>query len=167
MARICPNCSNPMHVEDVHGIQLDVCPQCAGIWFDAEELRNLMDRDPLALLELEDLTPMKITQESAGPSIRHCPADSFPLQNYHYLYDSPVVLEVCTDCGGCFIEEKELSKMQEWLNMSQRPISKTEEDRLFLAQVQIEHDNAMERQGKFLHFFNVLRQFRPGWIGLL
>src|SRR5437762_2330689 len=90
MARNCPNCSAEMRIEEVYGVKLDVCPECAGIWLDSGELRTLLAQDPLVLskledlVELEDLTQIKIEQQPGGPSLRHCPECDMLLQEYNY-----------------------------------------------------------------------------------
>lgn len=167
MARNCPNCSTEMRVENVDNVQLDVCPQCEGIWFNADELRTLLTRDPMALQDLEDRTEPQVEQKHIGPSTRACPDCKLPLQQYHYLYNSPVVLDACTNCSGFFVDAEELGKMQQWLDQSHQPMTKDEEARLVLAEATIEHDNVMRRQESLRHFFNLLRRYQLGWLGLI
>jgi len=175
MARNCPDCSEEMTVESVGDIRIDVCPKCAGTWFDPEELRTLLARDPLALSVVEDLVarPVEqkaedppIGQEAVGPSFRHCPDCEMPLEKYHYLYTSPVLLHTCTDCGGFWVEDGELNRMQEWLEDAHHPVSAKEKAGLVVADAMIEHDKEMQRQNRLLRLFTVLQRFRPGWIGL-
>ena len=39
----CPACSAPMIVIERQGIELDYCPACRGLWFDADELELLAE----------------------------------------------------------------------------------------------------------------------------
>ena len=39
----CPVCKNMMIVVEHEHIELDYCPDCAGVWFDAGELDLLFD----------------------------------------------------------------------------------------------------------------------------
>ncbi len=167
MARNCPDCIVEMHIESVGDIQLDVCRTCAGTWFDPEELRILLARDPLALSMVEDMAAASVEQKAEGPSLRHCPACEFPLEQYHYLYTSPVVLQACLDCGGVWVEDGELNRMQEWFEQTHKPMSAKEEASLIIAEATIEHENRTLRQQKILRFFHILQQYRPGWIGLI
>jgi acetyl-CoA carboxylase beta subunit len=41
----CPKCGADLHTEDFHGVQVDRCPDCHGIWLDHEEIRLLMKDD--------------------------------------------------------------------------------------------------------------------------
>lgn len=43
----CPKCGGHLTTADLHGVQIDQCPDCAGIWFDAGELEVVTKhRDP-------------------------------------------------------------------------------------------------------------------------
>ncbi|WP_188420319.1 TFIIB-type zinc ribbon-containing protein [Oxalicibacterium solurbis] len=46
----CPVCSE-MHLimSDRHGIEIDYCPQCRGVWLDRGELDKLIERSVAAL----------------------------------------------------------------------------------------------------------------------
>jgi len=46
----CPKCGGTLHTEMLHGIQVDRCPDCHGIWLDQNEVEQLMKHeDPGAL----------------------------------------------------------------------------------------------------------------------
>ena len=47
----CPICTD-MHLlmSDRHGIEIDYCPQCRGVWLDRGELDKLIDRSATALV---------------------------------------------------------------------------------------------------------------------
>lgn len=49
---ICPACKNPMIVLEYKGIELDICASCNGIWFDADELRLLLEKISLKISEV-------------------------------------------------------------------------------------------------------------------
>ena len=40
----CPVCANPLRPVDRQGIEIDVCPQCRGVWLDRGELDKLIER---------------------------------------------------------------------------------------------------------------------------
>ena len=39
---MCPNDNTPMQEINRNGVQLDVCPQCRGVWLDRGELEKLL-----------------------------------------------------------------------------------------------------------------------------
>jgi Zn-finger nucleic acid-binding protein len=40
---ICPNCNVGMSQIQRSGIELDICPQCRGVWLDRGELEKLLE----------------------------------------------------------------------------------------------------------------------------
>jgi len=44
MARECPKCGVEMEKKESHGVLVDKCPDCKGIWFDRSEFRKLIDK---------------------------------------------------------------------------------------------------------------------------
>lgn len=45
----CPKCGAQLAEERYHGVAVDCCPSCKGLWFDAGEAESLLDREPGAL----------------------------------------------------------------------------------------------------------------------
>jgi hypothetical protein len=41
----CPKCGADLVSEDYHGIQVDRCHECDGVWFDAGEAESLLRAD--------------------------------------------------------------------------------------------------------------------------
>jgi Zn-finger nucleic acid-binding protein len=40
----CPMCQSPMDLRDKHGVEIDLCPRCRGIWLDRGELDRIIER---------------------------------------------------------------------------------------------------------------------------
>ena len=38
----CPKCGANLHAETYHAVQVERCPECLGIWFDAGEAETLI-----------------------------------------------------------------------------------------------------------------------------
>lgn len=103
-----------MQSVDFKGVILEVCPRCAGVWFDDGELAELIDRSPHLLTELENAALPE--RESVGLTVtnRTCPHGHTLLETHRYLYDSPVEIESCPMCDGVFIENEELGEIAEY-----------------------------------------------------
>lgn len=43
-AMICPSCKIEMEIRDRHGIEIDLCPACRGVWLDKGELDQVLER---------------------------------------------------------------------------------------------------------------------------
>ena len=40
----CPKCGAELVTEEYHGIQVDRCPECHGVWFDAGEVEQILQQ---------------------------------------------------------------------------------------------------------------------------
>src|SRR5688500_3979709 len=120
MSRLCVVCREPMHQETILGVQVDTCPNCAGIWFDKDELKQIQESDERAFPALEDrfVPPLRPGPHEAEE--RRCPQCDAILTPYRYMYDSPVRLDICDFCSGVWVDDGELRKMYQW---SHRPLT--------------------------------------------
>lgn len=41
---ICPNCNETLVISERHGIEIDYCPNCRGVWLDRGELDKIIER---------------------------------------------------------------------------------------------------------------------------
>ena len=48
----CPKCGADLHTEDYHGIQIDRCGDCHGVWFDAGEAESLLDKESTGVVSV-------------------------------------------------------------------------------------------------------------------
>ncbi|MHA4844836.1 TFIIB-type zinc ribbon-containing protein [Flavitalea antarctica] len=40
----CPNCEETLLITERHGIEIDYCPKCRGVWLDKGELDKIIDK---------------------------------------------------------------------------------------------------------------------------
>ena len=40
---LCPVCQQPLVIIEFEHVELDACPDCAGLWFDAQELQQFFE----------------------------------------------------------------------------------------------------------------------------
>ena len=40
----CPNCESDLRIYDRHGVEIDLCPACRGVWLDRGELDKIIER---------------------------------------------------------------------------------------------------------------------------
>lgn len=40
----CPNCQIDLQMTERHGVEIDYCPRCRGVWLDRGELDKIIDR---------------------------------------------------------------------------------------------------------------------------
>lgn len=48
----CPKCGADLTTEDYHGVQIDRCPECHGMWLDAGEIDTLLAREDAGVLNV-------------------------------------------------------------------------------------------------------------------
>lgn len=95
-------------VED-DGLEIDTCPVCSGLWFDAEELRRFLPSPRLAekVLAHDRLQESVQREPRAAEATRLCP------QCQKALRESPVgeiQVDVCSRCRGIWLDRGELSR---------------------------------------------------------
>jgi Zn-finger nucleic acid-binding protein len=149
--------------EIVDGVTVNACPNCAGVWVHPEAITEILQKDPVGLLELEAMNVSKMQEKKIGHTLLNCPDDSMTLQEYHYCYNSPIIIKVCTDCGGFWIEDGQLKKMQDWINEAQGPVTEHEKAQLAVAEFTLEHENFMIRQENIRQVCKRLNYYRSGW----
>lgn len=91
----CPGCKAHMLVERSKGVEIDRCPACRGLWFDAEELGRSI-RKPLP------------KPEATGPSSRGCPRCGTALGLARM---GRVEVDVCATCTGVYLDAGEFSRL--------------------------------------------------------
>jgi Zn-finger nucleic acid-binding protein len=114
MVRTCPDCALSLVPTDFHGVQVDACSNCGGIFFDEGEVSQIRQQGSSAL----ELLDSQIVGQMAGGASRDaklCPNCRVRMDEYRYLYTSPVVLNSCSHCGGIWAQDGELRQMAEHL----------------------------------------------------
>ncbi|MCB8931934.1 MAG: zf-TFIIB domain-containing protein [Fimbriimonadaceae bacterium] len=120
MALLCPSCRIEMEALDYLGVPIDVCPDCAGVWFDDGELAKLSQAAPAALEALDSRLTPEFEVLNVPGSLKQCPRCTVHLRSYRYRYDSPVVIDSCPKCAGIFVEDQELEAIYHIMETEQR-----------------------------------------------
>ena len=115
---ICPACREEMIVVEYDKIELDVCVQCDGVWFDAEELGLLLETLHLGGDELGH-RPVKKTAEKA----RKCPRCRKRMNKVMIGPGEEVMIDRCTKGHGLWFDGGELDGIVKAL---QTPVSNGE-----------------------------------------
>lgn len=106
----CPKDGAILQSERLHGVKVDMCGQCKGVWFDRDELRRAKDNtdDDLRWLDF-DLFSERDVQTHASDK-RNCPKDKSPM--LAKVYDrSKIVTDICPVCNGVWLDRKEYEKI--------------------------------------------------------
>lgn len=100
-----------MLVYSENSLEIDSCPECFGLWFDGEELKNFIPTQSLADLFIgESQGTDQVAQSPRDPSKKlHCPA----CQD-RQLSESKVgetFVDICLRCRGIWLDRGELSRL--------------------------------------------------------
>ena len=107
--RKCPACSVPMHTFNKHragqDIEIDICSNCQGSWFDVGEFASSVGRDGKDLFQqvirLKPKLVVGVLQK------RVCPCCDKPLEAFQFSRDLKLIIDGCYDCGGVFLDRGE------------------------------------------------------------
>ncbi|MFT5233706.1 MAG: Zn-finger nucleic acid-binding protein [Candidatus Krumholzibacteriia bacterium] len=97
----CPVCQVPTYVVEHQEIELDLCPECQGVWFDNGELELLLDRDRAA-----PLVAAKTDEE-----LRKCPLCTKKMNKVNIGPAIGVLVDSCPDACGVWFDDQELTAL--------------------------------------------------------
>jgi len=105
----CPKCEVAMTPITYAGIEVDRCPQCDGLWFDALEAERLRE---IPGSESIDPSQRHSTPAPAGPI--KCPVCQAQMIEMVVHRQPHIHFEGCTVCGGWFLDAGEFKDMKEF-----------------------------------------------------
>ncbi|MGH7239918.1 MAG: zf-TFIIB domain-containing protein, partial [Candidatus Saccharimonadales bacterium] len=114
MNRECPNGHGVMEQAMFHEVEVDYCPTCLGIWFDADELTYAKNNADYQLNWLDfDIWRHKEKFEALESSHR-CPVCRIPLARLAYD-NSSVRIDFCKNCRGIWLDRGEFKQIMVYL----------------------------------------------------
>ncbi|MEM8678763.1 MAG: zf-TFIIB domain-containing protein [Planctomycetota bacterium] len=100
----CPKCVRkslkPYQVQHTD-VLVEACPSCEGVWFDADELNQLLR------VATKDLKVPKAAQ----PTRMTCPQCRVVLQAFDYP-QTYVEIDMCPKCHGLWLDKQELTEIK-------------------------------------------------------
>jgi Zn-finger nucleic acid-binding protein len=105
---ICPTCREVMIVVEQDKIELDHCPNCLGVWFDAGELELMLesmalDSGALYLAQIAGLPEAKTKEKK-----RRCPICGRKMKKAHIGQEPEVLIDVCPRGDGLWFDGGEV-----------------------------------------------------------
>ncbi|MCK9997163.1 MAG: zf-TFIIB domain-containing protein [Candidatus Krumholzibacteria bacterium] len=97
----CPVCHVPTYVVEFEQIELDLCPDCQGIWFDHGELDLLLGTSDASAL---------VDAESDEPS-RPCPLCKHKMNKVNIGPGRRVLIDSCPEGCGIWFDKDELADL--------------------------------------------------------
>ena len=116
----CPKCGMPLLEFTFHGIRIDQCAGCEGIWLDAGELKQILRSRPGPVISLE-LAQAQAWAEADLKALG--PAEALRFRTVHHmkcprcgggLSEVPfrdLTTDLCTRCRGVWLDPGELEQV--------------------------------------------------------
>ncbi len=101
----CPVCKVPTFVVEYLDIELDLCPECQGVWFDCGELELLLGKS-----EALESNPAE-TSGKASEKVRHCPVCPRKMAKVNIGPGRRVMIDTCPDGCGLWFDGNELYEL--------------------------------------------------------
>ena len=111
----CPRCDVKLESFRYHGIEVDVCGECNGIFFDEDELKPYLHHvvEDRKQLEGRSIPNKTIIPKEGFDNADHleCPACECEMSPFNYAYSSNIILDKCHTCGGVWVDHPELEQL--------------------------------------------------------
>jgi uncharacterized protein len=115
---LCPRCHNKeMSIIHVHDVELDFCASCEGVWFDKDELEQVLKigEAETAGTELAPSFDSDLERlETPGMGGLKCPRCSSAMFRYNYAVSSGILLDGCEKGCGLWLDDGEIRKIFEY-----------------------------------------------------
>jgi Zn-finger nucleic acid-binding protein len=113
----CPACHHPLRRFKAGTVTLDGCDGgCGGIWFDHRELAKVNRQHPDPDAKIADLA-FNPKVRVHDDDVRECPkCDGVTLEKKLHCLGSGVIMDVCPECQGLWLDHGELEKIREALH---------------------------------------------------
>ncbi len=107
----CPACNNMMIVVEHEHIELDYCPDCAGVWFDAGELELLLETMQVehSILSLDSI--LTFPEARAAEKKRKCPICRRKMKKATVGSRPEVLIDVCGRGDGLWFDAGEVKQL--------------------------------------------------------
>lgn len=110
----CPACKNialKTHTDQTTQLEIDACPKCWGIWFDAHELATFLKSGELkARFMFSDAEPLSSVGFVINTTRRKCPRDSAIMEEKIF---AGITLDTCPTCRGIWFDDGEVRQIVE------------------------------------------------------
>ena len=110
---ICPVCRKDAVIVEYNNIELDYCPNCAGVWFDSGELELLLEAAGLGGHE-RFLAGVKNSPEAEiSEKKRRCPICLRKMRKVYIDEEKKIVVDVCHGGHGIWFDGGEVTGLIE------------------------------------------------------
>ena len=106
----CPVCRKVMIIVEHHRIELDYCPKCGGVWFDASELELFLQAANLPEADFSPGFLLRLPEVKETTGGRKCPVCRRRMREVA-IGEPPIVLDVCKRGQGLWFDGGEVHQL--------------------------------------------------------
>ncbi len=117
---ICPVCHKLMIIIESHGIELDYCTSCEGVWFDASELELFLEAANMPGAEFTPEALLKLPEVKETPHARKCPICGKKMREVA-VSKPPIIIDVCHRGDGLWFDGGEVRQLLTQLAAKESP----------------------------------------------
>ena len=110
---VCPRCENKLEHHDYHGNDIDLCPECSGLWLDNREFKKLTSEREVFK---DDSLPYEYIRKplSHEDTYLKCPVCEILMLRRNFRKISGVLIDVCRD-HGIWLDAGELEQVRSFI----------------------------------------------------
>lgn len=116
--RNCPKCSTELTQTTRELITVDTCPNGHGVWLDEGEIQSAVQSRIDDRPESEEATALEAEGAIAVADIAEgdiaCLICGKEMAKRNYAYESGVIIDICTDRHGMWLDSGELKRIEAW-----------------------------------------------------
>jgi Zn-finger nucleic acid-binding protein len=108
---ICPVCRKDALIVEYNKIELDYCPTCQGVWFDAGELELLMESAGLEDHRRYLDRIVQAPEAASSEKKRKCPICRHKMKKTYIDEDKKILVDICHVGDGIWFDGGEVSHL--------------------------------------------------------
>ena len=107
----CPACSSLVIVIEHEKVELDYCPNCSGVWFDAGELELLLESMQLEGTGLSLGDVLTSSEARSAEKKRKCPICGKKMKRASVGHEPEVLIDACPRGDGLWFDSGEVRQL--------------------------------------------------------
>jgi Zn-finger nucleic acid-binding protein len=107
---LCPECRQAMIIVEHHRIELDYCPRCGGVWFDASELELFIRSASLPEADFSPEAMLRLPEVKESSRGRRCPVCRRRMREVA-IGEPAINIDVCTRGEGLWFDGGEVHQL--------------------------------------------------------
>lgn len=150
----CPKCYKNLVLENYEGISIERCVECQGVWLDKGEISTIIDKKEEVIPKEYTAEVLKKMYQGLKPAQLQaekldCPHCLSQLKPTNYDYKSGIIIDICPNGDGLWLDKGELEKIQAYREHWQNSGAEENDKWIQLAKMEVQRQNKLRDQNIF------------------